>query len=81
VDHDRPRREADAMATAMQVAVPSGAKDFGVRVVKAFVAGALSGTTIASFSDLSQVEGLMFAGGTAAYSVVLNAILKWANSK
>ena len=64
----------------MATAAPTSAKDFVVRVVKAFVAGALSGTTIASFSDVSQVEGLIFAGGTAAYSVVLNTVLKWANS-
>lgn len=68
------------MATALSVATPSGAKDFTIRVVKAFVAGALSGTTIASFTTIDQIEGLIFAGGTAAYSIVLNAILKWANS-
>lgn len=67
------------MATTMSMAAPSGAKDFVIRVVKAFVAGALSGTTVASFTTIDQIEGLVFAGGTAAYSVVLNAILNWAN--
>lgn len=68
------------MATTLSIAAPSGAKDFIMRVVKAFVAGALSGTTIASFTTLDQIEGLLFAGGTAAYSIVLNAILSWANN-
>ena len=66
------------MGTRLALAAPSGPMDFFIRVVKAFVASALSGTTIASFTSLDQVEAMLFAGGTAAYSVVLNGVLAWA---
>jgi hypothetical protein len=63
-----------------QVAVPKGAKDFAVRVIKAFIAAALSGTTVATFTEISGIQAMLFAGAAAAYSVVLNAILKWTST-
>jgi hypothetical protein len=59
---------------------PTDVKDFIVRVVKAFFAAALSGATVAAFTNVNGLEAMAFAGLTAAYSVIANAILKWANT-
>jgi len=66
--------------TLLAKAAPNSWADAGIRVVKTFVSGAASGATVASFTSASGLEGMLFAGGTAAFSLVLNTILKWANS-
>jgi len=64
----------------LAAAAPSNWKDAGIRVLKTFISGALSGATVANFTSVSGVEAVLFAGGTAAFSFVQNWVLKWANS-
>lgn len=61
-------------------AAPSSWKDAGIRILKTFVSGGLSGATVASLTSVSAIQGVVFAGGTAVFSFLQNALLKWANS-
>lgn len=61
-------------------AAPSSWKDVAVRVLKTFVSGAVSGATVASFTSVSGLQAVLFAGGTAVFGFVQNWLLKWANS-
>ena len=63
--------------TLLERAQPDDWKDVFVRVLKTFVSGALSGTTLANFTSVKASEAALFAGVTAVYSLAQNAILKW----
>jgi len=67
--------------TFLATAAPEDWKDFGMRVLKTFVSGAVSGATVASVTSVSGLQGVLFAGGTAAFSIVQNTVLRWANSR
>lgn len=68
------------MGRFVAAAAPKDWKDAFVRVLKTFVSGGLSGATMASFTSVSALQGVVFAGGTAVFSFAQNAILKWANN-
>lgn len=68
-------------STWVNRAAPADAKDIAVRILKTFISGALSGATVASFSSVEGVHAAAFAGGTAVFSFVQNALLKFANSR
>ena len=69
------------MASAwVRSAAPTSVKDIFIRVLKTFVSGALSGATVASFTSVTGLQAVAFAGGTAVFSYLQNQLLKWANN-